>query len=392
MAILRAKIEHCPVILGSATPSLEALHNVTLGKSLHLHLPARAGLASKPSYHLIDMRQQPLQAGLSRPLLQAMQKHLAAGGQVLLFLNRRGYAPVLLCHSCGWIASCKHCDAYMTLHQRPAHLSCHHCGAKSPVVSHCQACDADNSLLQIGVGTERVEEALAQLLPNYRTVRLDRSNVQRKGELEQLLNKVHDREADILIGTQMLAKGHHFEHVTMVGVVNLDGGLFSSDFRALEHTAQLLLQVAGRAGRVEKPGEVYIQTYHPEHPILLTLLEQGYGRFAEQMLKERAEALWPPYSHLALLRAEARSPEQANAFLKDVKNVINSWNISHLIVMGPVPAFMQKKAGYHRLQLLLRSIDRNSLHQVLASLLQHLYENPPRQLRWHMDIDPIEVG
>lgn len=392
VAIVRAQLEGALIVLGSATPSLESLHNAATGKYEHLHLPARAGVASRPKYHLIDMRQQPLQAGLSRPLLSAMQQHLKAGNQVLLFLNRRGYAPVLMCHACGWTATCPHCDAYLTLHQRPLHLNCHHCGAKRAVCKDCPACAEQNSLLQVGVGTERIEEALEQLFPEFRIVRLDRSNVQRKGELERLLNEIHQGKAEILVGTQMLAKGHHFAAVTLVGVVNIDGGLFSSDFRALEHTGQLLLQVAGRAGRVEKQGEVYIQTHHPEHPLLLALLEEGYGSFARQLLNERGEAHWPPFAYLALLRAEAATQTEAADFLSEIRALAESWHMENLSVLGPVPAFMQRRAGYYRLQLLFRANERRVLQACLSALNQHLYANPKHKIRWHIDIDPIEMG
>ncbi|MDF2940182.1 MAG: priA [Gammaproteobacteria bacterium] len=392
VAIMRSKMENIPVVLGSATPSLESLHNAHKSRYQHYYLPNRAGASVQPSFHLIDMRQQPMQAGLSRPLLDAIKQHLAKKSQVLLFLNRRGYAPVLMCHSCGWTAQCKNCDAYFTLHQKPLHLCCHHCGSSHKIVKACPQCKLSENLIHVGMGTEQLETALVKLFPEHKVLRLDKDSTRQKGSLDQILKSVHQREADIIVGTQMLAKGHHFEGVTMVGIIDMDNGLFSSDFRSIERAGQLLMQVAGRAGRVEDKGQVYIQTHQPEHPLLLTLLKDGYREFSQQLLVEREQAGWPPFSYLALLKAEALHSTEVFKFLNQIKNHMQDLELGNLHILGPAPALMQKKARYFRGQLLLQSHDRPSLHAALKILQSYLKELETHKIRFSIDIDPLEMG
>ena len=281
LAVWRARRLGIPVVLGSATPSLESLYNAGQERYRHLLLPERTGAAQMPEFSIIDVRKQPLEQGLSRALLTRIQRHLEADGQVLLFLNRRGFAPTLICHECGWVAECRRCDARMTLHQRCAELRCHHCGSRRRVDAFCPACGS-SELLGIGEGTERVEQALLEQFPNHPVLRVDRDTTRRKGQLEDALCDAQAGKARILLGTQMLAKGHHFPNVTLAAILDADQGLFSSDFRASERMAQLIIQVAGRAGRAHKPGEVIIQTHHPDHPLLRQLVEQGYPAFAEK--------------------------------------------------------------------------------------------------------------
>jgi primosomal protein N' (replication factor Y) len=392
IAVMRAKIENIPIVLGSATPSLESLYNAKKGRYQSYYLLNRAGTSANPGFHLIDMRQQPMQAGLSRPLLEAIQQHLAKKSQVLLFLNRRGYAPVLMCHACGWTAQCNNCDAYFTLHQKPLHLCCHHCGSSHKIVKICPQCHQSENLIHVGMGTEQLETALIKLFPDHKVLRLDKDSTRHKGSLDQILKSVHQREADIIVGTQMLAKGHHFEGVTMVGIIDMDNGLFSSDFRSIERAGQLLIQVAGRAGRVEEKGQVYIQTHQPEHPLLLTLLKEGYSEFSKQLLIEREQALWPPFSYLALLRAEALHSTEVFSFLNHVKNFMQHAHFTHLQILGPAPALMQKKARYFRGQLLLQSQDRPSLHAALKVLQAYLEEIQTHKIRHSIDVDPLEMG
>ncbi|MDO8954646.1 MAG: primosomal protein N' [Gammaproteobacteria bacterium] len=392
VGIMRAKIENIPIVLGSATPSLESLYNVQKGRYNSHYLPNRAGAASVPSYHMIDMRQQPLQAGLSRPLIQAISAHLANKSQVLLFLNRRGYAPVLMCHSCGWTAQCKNCDAYYTLHQQPMHLCCHHCGSSSKVLKACPQCDKSEHLIHVGIGTEQLEAAIIKLFPEHKVLRLDRDSTRHKGSLDTILTSVHDREADIIVGTQMLAKGHHFEGVTMVGIVDMDNGLFSSDFRSIERAGQLLVQVAGRAGRVDKQGQVFIQTHQPEHPLLATLLNAGYREFAKQLLIEREQASWPPFSYLALVRAEALDSNLVFQFLNHIKRLLKEAGLANVLILGPAPALMQKKARHFRGQLLLQSPDRRSLQTALRFMQARMKELEHHKIRWAIDVDPLEMG
>jgi primosomal protein N' (replication factor Y) len=393
VAIKRAQLDNIPIVLGSATPALESLYHALISKRYqHLVLSQRAGAAKPAQFQLIDMRKQPLSHGLSRPLIEACEQHLQQGGQVLLFLNRRGYAPVLMCHHCGWVAKCGHCDRPYTLHRHPSHLLCHHCARGRPVLKQCPQCESMEGLIEVGSGTERIEEALQQAFPTRSIVRIDRSATQKKGELTALLEKGHSGEADILIGTQMLAKGHHFSGVTMVGVIDADAGLFSSDFRAIERVGQLILQVSGRAGRESKLGEVYIQTLQPQHPLLMVLLKEGYRAFAQQLMQEREQVQWPPFAYLALFRAEAMDKRAAETFLQTLKKALSRLSIPEVTVLGPIPSAMPKRAGYHRFQLLLQSKDRARLHQALHQSLFALYETTARKIRWSLDIDPQEVG
>jgi primosomal protein N' (replication factor Y) len=393
VAVVRGQREGVPVLLGSATPSLESLHNVALGRYERLVLPERASGAGEAALAVVDLRRRRMRHGLSEPLLAAVAGRLARGEQVLLFLNRRGFAPTLLCHECGWLALCARCDARMTLHRRAGLLRCHHCGGELPAPARCPACRCED-LRPIGSGTERVEAALGEAFPTARLARIDRDAVRRKGALEAALRRVTSGEADILIGTQMLAKGHHFPNVTLVGVVDADGGLFSADFRAGERLAQRILQVAGRAGRGERPGEVLIQTHHPEHPLLRSLLSEGYGAFAARLLEERREAGLPPYAAAALLRAEAVDEAAALAFLGEARDLLPPQTAADPVqALGPAPSPMERRAGRHRAQLLLLSRGRPALHRLLDQWLPLLDPlRSARRVRWSLDVDPQEMA
>src|SRR5690606_17508644 len=319
-ALVRGKALGVPVLLGSATPSLESLHNARAGRYAHLRLSRRAGDARPPRVRVLDVRKRPLDAGLSNDLLDAAGNALDAGGQVLVFKNRRGYAPVLLCHDCGWSAQCKRCDAPMTVHAGGRRLQCHHCGARRPEPLACPAC-ASLALQPQGIGTERIEELLAQRFGDVPVLRIDRGSTRRRGALEKHFDKL-GAEAGVLVGTQMLAKGHDLPNLTQVCVVGIDEGLFSADFRAGEKLAQLLIQVAGRAGRADRPGEVLLQTHHPDHPLLQTLVHGGYHAFADAELAQREAAGFPPFAHLALLRAEAKHVDAPMQFLRAAKELL----------------------------------------------------------------------
>ncbi len=391
LAIRRAQQAGVPVVLGSATPSLESLHNASSGRYQLLHLSQRTGAAEHPPMHLIDVRGQPLREGLSGQLLAHIRRHLDAGGQALLFLNRRGFAPTLLCHVCGWVADCKRCDAHMTLHYAQRKLRCHHCGAERRPDSACGACRS-SQLLAVGQGTERVEQALQDYFPDVGLARIDRDTTRRKGSLDQLLDEVHSGQARILIGTQMLAKGHDFPDVTLVGVLNADGGLFSADFRAPERMAQLITQVAGRAGRASKPGEVYIQTHQPQHPLLNQLIRAGYRAFADAALEERREAAYPPYGHMAVLRAESVQAKAAMHFLEAAAALAREDLPAGVELWGPVPAPMERRAGRVRAQLLLQSETRKPLHALLRGWVAQLDGLPSaRGARWSLDVDPQDL-
>jgi len=391
LALIRAKLENVAVILGSATPSFESLYNALLGKHTHLQLPERVGLAINPVFHLIDMRNKRVVHGVSEVLCQKIQMHLINEGQVLLFLNRRGYAPTLICQSCGWIAKCNRCDARMTLHQQPKHLYCHHCGSSWSIIAKCADCNSEN-LISLGVGTERLEEVLQEKFPGVSIMRIDGDTTKRKNQMQEMLEAVQNNKCRILIGTQMLAKGHHFPDVTMVGIINADVGLLSSDFRASEHIAQLITQVAGRAGRAEKSGEVYIQTYNPEHPLLLSLIHKGYGAFFADNLQERKITNLPPFSYMTLLRAESKIKDLALKILAECKDLLFASLNDDVRVLGPVPNHMYRKSGYYRAQLLITSCNRKKLHDKIELIIKTMEQlKSSSKVRWAIEVDPLEI-
>jgi primosomal protein N' (replication factor Y) (superfamily II helicase) len=393
-ALVRGKALDVPVILGSATPSLESLHNARAGRYAHLRLTKRAGAAQPPSVRVLDVRKRPLQAGLSPELLQSMRAALDAGGQVLVFKNRRGYAPVLLCHDCGWSAHCKRCDAAMTVHAYGRRLQCHHCGARQSAPLSCPDC-ASLALQPQGVGTERLEALLGEQFGDVPVLRIDRGSTRRKDALEKHLDGFGTRPG-ILVGTQMLAKGHDLPNLTLVCVVGIDEGLFSADFRAGEKLAQLLIQVAGRAGRADRRGEVLLQTHHPEHPLLQTLIHGGYHAFADTELVQREAADFPPFVHLALLRAEAKHADAPMQFLHAAKDAfaLDASKGENLAVeiSSPLPAPMPRRAGMYRVQLLLSASNRRALHATLEAVVPGLYAAPEaRKVRWSLDVDPVDL-
>ncbi|WP_434026435.1 primosomal protein N' [[Pseudomonas] boreopolis] len=391
-ALVRAKALDVPVILGSATPSLESLHNALGGRYRHLRLSRRAGEARPPRVRVLDVRKRLLKDGLSPDVLAGIGEALARGEQVLVFKNRRGYAPVLLCHDCGWTAPCNRCSTPlhatpMTVHAGGRRLQCHHCGARQPAPLACPACGS-LALQPQGIGTERLEESLVEAFPGQPVVRIDRGTTQRRDALETQLARLGDAPG-ILVGTQILAKGHDLPKLTMVVVVGIDEGLFSADFRAAEKLAQQLIQVAGRAGRAERPGEVWLQTHHPEHPLLQTLINGGYHAFAEAELAQREGAGFPPSAHLALFRAEAKHVEAANDFLRAVRGLLGHGAVE---AYGPMPAPMPRRAGFQRTQLLLSCAQRPPLHALLDQVLPQVYALPQaRRVRWSLDVDPMDL-
>jgi primosomal protein N' (replication factor Y) len=395
LALVRARQENIPIVLGSATPSLESLHNAYTGRYGLLRLTQRAGGAQQPRFLRLDVKSRPMDSGISGPMQQAIGQTLAAGQQVLVFLNRRGYAPTLLCHDCGWLSGCPRCDARMTVHQRSGELRCHHCGHVERVPRQCPSCNQVD-LRPVGAGTERAEDRLAILFPDYPVLRVDRDSTSRKDAMNQLFATVQRGQPCILVGTQMLAKGHHFPRVTLVSILDADGGLFSGDFRAAERMAQLIVQVAGRAGRAEEPGKVIIQTHLADHPLLVQLTEQGYFAFAEQALSERRAAGLPPFAHLALLRAEAHKPGQAEGFLDEAcaeaEQLVSKMQLGGIELLGPVPAPMERRAGRFRAQLLIQASARAPLHRLLNSWMLALEQMPSgRQVRWSLDVDPVDL-
>lgn len=392
LAIVRGHIENIPVVLGSATPALESFYNALIKKYHYLSLPQRAGDAVPPQVSVINLRDKRLNGGLSVELLAKMREHLANQGQVLLFLNRRGYASVLMCHHCGWMAKCANCDARFTLHFQPERLHCHHCDTVKPPPRRCENCRVED-LINVGQGTERIEQVISENFPENTVVRIDRDSTKKRGSIEQLLAQVHDQKAQILIGTQMLAKGHHFPHLTLVAIVEADGGLFSVDFRALERMGQLLVQVGGRAGRTLRAGEVIIQTHHPDHPHLQLLLNSGYQRFAKALLSERQQTELPPFAHLALLRADAVQREITHQFLNEAKTGLEKLSsIAKVNLLGPIPAPMERLANRFRGHLLIQAAKRSDLQDILRQWVPTLARYKiAAKVRWSLDIDPQEM-
>ncbi|MDE1482409.1 primosomal protein N' [Xenorhabdus bovienii] len=392
LAVFRAKKENIPIMMGTATPALETLFNVQQGKYRQLTLTQRAGEAKPAVQHLLDLKGLPLTVGLSQPLINRIGEHLKADNQVILFLNRRGYSPALLCHECGWIAECQRCDHYYTLHQNHRHLRCHHCDNQRPIPRQCPQCGTTH-LIPVGLGTEQLEDGITKLFPDIPVTRIDRDTTSRKGALEQQLAAVHQGGARILIGTQMLAKGHHFPDVTLVVLLDIDGALFSADFRAAERFAQLYTQVSGRAGRAGKRGEVVLQTHHPEHPLLQVLLEKGYDAFARQAMEERQQVFLPPFASHILLRSEDHDNQQAPAFLQQMRQLFEHHALrdEHLWIMGPVPALQAKRGGRFRWQLLIQHPSRIFLQKMMAAIYPQIAALPQaRKVKWNIDVDPTE--
>ncbi|WP_374558158.1 primosomal protein N' [Thermomonas sp.] len=391
-AVVRARALGVPAVLGSATPALETLHNAQAGRYAHLRLRQRAGAARPPQVRVLDVRKRPLQAGLSDEALAAVRAAVDAGGQVLVFRNRRGYAPVLLCHDCGWSAHCPRCSTEdrptpMTVHAHGKRLQCHHCGHRKPSPPACPDC-ASLALQPQGNGTERIEAELQARFSEVPVLRIDRGSTGHRDALQKHFDDLGTRRG-ILIGTQMLAKGHDLPNLTLVVVVGIDEGLFSADFRSGEKLAQLLVQVAGRAGRAERAGTVLLQTHHPDHPLLQTLVAGGYHAFVDGELALREAAGFPPFAHLALLRAEARHAEPPMQFLQAAKATLDAFAVE---ASGPLLAPMPRRAGYVRAQLVVSAPDRRALHAALDAVVPALHAAPEaRRVRWSLDVDPVDL-
>lgn len=388
-AIVRAKQANIPIILGSATPSLETLENCQRQKYRHLFLKHRAKAKAPLDIKLVDLRSQRLIEGLAQTTLTAIEHHLQQNQQVLVFINRRGFAPVLLCHHCGWTADCPKCDTHLVLHLKKQILQCHHCGNIKPVPKACPECQ-NQEMIPIGLGTQRIENFLKERFVDTTILRIDRDEIGKKTALNEKLQQIQNQEAQLIIGTQILAKGHDFKHLTLVVILDCDQGLTSIDFRATERLGQLLTQVAGRAGRAEFQGQVLIQTHFPNHPLLQILLKDGYSGLSQTLLEQRKIAQLPPFAHMSLIRAEAKNSTRVNQFLMHIKALLP---IEKLQVYGPAPATLAKKAGVFREQLLIFSPHRKLLNDALTHL-RHFCLNHPmaKNIRWSIDIDPVDLG
>ncbi|MBT1064143.1 primosomal protein N' [Bowmanella sp. Y26] len=386
MAVVRARLENIPLLLGSATPSLESLNNALTDKYQHLLLRQRAGQAKPVQHQLLDLKGQQLEYGLAQGMRNRIQAHLQQGNQVMLFINRRGYAPALICHQCGFVEECRRCDRSYTLHRGMNKLQCHHCGDAKHIPHSCQQCGA-SSMQPVGLGTEQLEQGIASLFPGYPAARIDSDSARGKQKLHQLLEDINQGNYQLLIGTQILAKGHHFPNVSLVVILDVDGALFSADYRAAEKLAQLITQVAGRAGRAHIQGELWLQTHHPSHPLLQDLLNNGYQHFARLALKERRFAALPPFSYQALFRAESNHAAQAHDFLLQVRQLLSPG--PEMAAIGPIPALMEKRQGRYRMQLLLQSTLRTGIQQQLNRLMPQIEKLPlANKVRWSLDMDP----
>ena len=388
LAVLRGQIENIPVLLGSATPSLESLHNVETGKYTLLTLGQRPPGSVAETYELLDTRHLKLQDGFTRALHHRIRDQLAKGEQVLVFINRRGFAPVLMCHDCSWVARCHRCDARLTYHISTNTLICHHCGNTSHNIISCHACGG-SQVSAVGLGTQRVEQTLKEMFPGYPVMRIDRDSTRRKGAMEGFIEEVAKGEPAILVGTQLLAKGHHFPNVTLVTLLDVDPGFYSTDFRALERLGQLILQVGGRAGRADKPGRVLIQSAFTTHELLAKLVTEGYMAFARHLLAERKTFSLPPYTFNALIRADAPEASAAREFLEAIAKQDAPPSVQ---LLGPIPALMEKKADRYRQLLLLSAEHRPALHQELHKrVLIAEQSTASGKVRWSVDVDPVDL-
>ena len=397
LAIVRAQKLQIPLLLGSATPSLESLCNASLrrNKAYHyLQLTKRAGFATEPNTKVVDLRKETVSAGLAETTLNALRQTLDNGEQCLVFINRRGFAPALICPHCGWTANCNFCDAKLTLHNYPRSLRCHHCDRKHYIPKCCPSCQSKD-LQALGHGTERCEEFLREQFCGTTILRVDQDSMQSKSAMTELYHKLEEGAPCILVGTQMLAKGHHFPKVTLAVILDIDQGLFSGDFRGVERMAQQIVQVSGRAGRGKAQGEVLLQTYKPDHPLLKALLENGYTSLAKDLIHQRASTYLPPSTFMALLRAESKRPENAIALLQNALNeakriIPPSPNHQYL---GPLPALMERRNDRHRYQFIITFSKRNQLQELLGKLIPKVEQcSESRKARWSIDVDPQDMS
>lgn len=392
VAIMRSCQNACPTVLGSATPALESWHNTQIKKSTLISLPNRYGASIFPNIKIIDIKQTSMQGPLSDPLINAIQATLEKQQQILLFLNRRGYAPILICHDCGEYFLCAHCNTAITLHKRKKRMHCHHCNHRHSIPTQCVQCQSKN-LREIGYGTERIVEVLQDLFSSVRVARLDRDAVSNQKNLLNTLTQFRNQEIDILVGTQMTAKGHDFPNLTLVGVIDADQGMYLQDFRATERMGQMLFQVCGRAGRGGAPGNVLIQTHHPNHPTWSALTKHDYPQLVESLLQERKEAHLPPFINIAVISARSKDEQSCLIFLKKLsKEIIGDMDQNELTLLGPIAAPIEKRAGYFRMQLILQSEKRKRLHAVLSKITeQEAIFMKTKTVRWNIEVDPVDL-
>jgi primosomal protein N' (replication factor Y) (superfamily II helicase) len=388
LAIYRAQMSQVPIVLGSATPSLESYQNASAGRYGHLRLSTRPQ-ASMPTVRLVDTRPLPKWHGMTPPLIEGIRQTLERSEQSLVFLNRRGYAPALVCGACGWAAECHRCSAKLVWHLRDTVLRCHYCGFEQKLPDVCPGC-GNQDMEGLGHGTQKIEQALAERFSSAKILRIDRDSTRRKHAWREMNESIRDDRVDILVGTQMLAKGHDFPNLTLVAIVNPDAALYSADFRAAERLFQQLMQVAGRAGRADHPGEVLVQTRFPEHPLYQALITQDYSAFARTLIAERKQSGFPPFVHQVLLRAESVSESAVTEFLSQAASAGSGLH-RDVTLYDPVPAAMARIAGRYRGHLLAQAETRGVLQRFLDAWLPRLAELDTRKVRWALDVDPQEL-
>ncbi len=389
LASVRGVAENIPVILGSATPSLESLHNVATGKYTQLLLESRANGAARERYEVFPIPDNQKEALPDNRLFDAMAETLDRGEQVLVMRNRRGYAPVLFCSNCRWIAQCNACDARLTVHKQTKGLKCHHCGQQHPIPSRCPACQ-QSSLLPVGDGTQRLQETFQSRFPSYPVIRIDSDSTQQRAALTQMIDTIQQGNPSILLGTQLIAKGHHFPNVTLAIILEVDQGFLSADFRAIERTAQLILQTGGRSGRENLPGKVYLSSRLQALPELRALIKNDYLAFSKSLMAQRETYQLPPFTYQGLLRADAREPQQADQFLRRLVRQYQALDVD-CEVLGPTSPVMEQRAGWYRSQLLVNAKTRQSRHRALQQLSKHLTQQRQSAVRWSIDVDPVDL-
>ena len=386
-AIMRAKLEDVPIILGSATPSIGSYYNA-IQKRFHLiHIKKRAAGAKLPQVHIIDTKKHPLTNGFSKPLIERMNNYLNQNKQVLLFLNKRGFAPVVFCPECGFQAMCSYCDAKMTFHQAARQIHCHHCGHRKSAPEKCPSCQFPD-IIHLGLGTEQIHQHCQYLFPKHNIIRIDSDTIKHPNQLNDALNAIKSKAVDIVIGTQMMAKGHHFDHMNLVAILDIDQGLFSSAYQALEHTAQLITQVSGRSGRGTAEGEVLLQTKQPQHPILASASQHNYTACLEHLLVERKHMQLPPFSYLCSIEVRGEKKNQVSTLLKKCQAWLKAHGHPSCEYFGPIDALLKRKMNQHHMHLFIQSTTRHAIHESIKALMQTtILTQPNQKLRWFINID-----
>lgn len=390
VAIFRASQLGIPVVLGSATPSIQSYYNATIGKYKLLKLSQRALNTYKNQIELLDLKTSIVDNGISDKLFNFLEQNINAHQQSLIFINKLGFAKALVCNSCGEVEECKRCDKPYTLHTHPyQYLECHFCGSRKSIVTACSSC-GEQELFAYGTGTEKIQSRIEAKFPYNKIVRFDRANIKTMTDLYSVNQMINDGQVDVVVGTQMIAKGHHFENITLAGLINIDAGLYSADFHAIERTAQMIVQVSGRAGRADKPGKILLQTYQPENKLLQILISKDYLEFLDYLIEQRKYANYPPYSYQAQIIAESKKENEILGLLNELYSKLSS--CENIQISKPLPALHLKRNNVYRYSLLLTSKTRSELNSIIKWISNNLCQNLPNSIKVYFDIDPIELA